>query len=139
MCAAIEIHGKTLRPGKLVAAWRNDGPGFFPWAGFARRERLGWWKQQGGELVDVPAHRFAERSDRDRKLRWDEVPAGAVVRGLLEPNGGKPLLKIVTRAATPEEFARYEHDRMPLIEPPLISAEPIETPEAEPPAQRELF
>lgn len=139
MCATIEVHGKTLRPGKVVAAWRNAGSGFFPWAGFARRERLSWWKQRGGELVDVPAHRFAERSDRDRLLRWDDLPAGTVVRGLLDPNDGKPLLKIVTRASTAEEFARFEHDRMPLIEPPLHSAELIAAPADDEPAQPELF
>lgn len=139
MCAAIEIHGKTLRPGKLVAAWRNAGPDFFTWAGFARRERLAWWMQQGGELVDVPAHRFAERSDRDRRLRWDDVPPGSVVRGLLDLHTGKPLLKIVTRASTAGELARFEHDRMPLIEPPQFSAEPIPSREPAPSAQGELF
>jgi hypothetical protein len=109
------------------------------WAGFARRESLGWWKKNGAELVDIPAHRFAERSDRDRQLRWDELPPGHVVRGLLDPHGGHPLLKVVTRASTPEELARYEHDRMPLLELPLISAEIISTPAPDPPAQGELF
>jgi hypothetical protein len=56
-------------------------------------------------------------------LTWDDVPAGQVVRGVIDPNEGKPLLKVVTRASTPEELAKYEHDRMPLIEPPLYSAE----------------
>ena len=87
-------------------------------------------------MVDVPAERFAERSDRDGQLRWDDVLRGYVVRGLIDPNDGKPLLKIVTRASTAEELARFEHPRMPLIEPPLFSAELFE--EAED-SQRELF
>ena len=89
--------------------------------------------------MDVPAQRFAERSDRDRQLRWDVVPPGLIVRGLVAPNDGKPLLKIVTRASTPEELLRFEHPRMPLLEAPLFSAEiPADDP-AERDAQGELF
>ncbi len=87
-------------------------------------------------MVDVPAARFAERSERDRQLRWDDVACGSVVRGLIDPNAGKPLLKIVTRASTPEELVRFEHPRMPLIELPLFSAEWFEE---EDDAQKELF
>lgn len=99
-------------------------------------------EKKGGGLVDVPAHRFAERSDRDRRLRWDDVPVGLVVRGVIVPNDGKPLLKIVTRESSPEEFAQFEHPRMPLIEAPLFSAEILpDTPEDAPPEnpQGELF
>ena len=139
MCAVLELNQTRLRPGQLVAVWGRAGAARYVWAGFARRESLGWWKQQGGELVDVPADRFAERSDRDRQLRWDAVPTGLVVRGIIDPHEGRPLLKIVTRASSPEELARYEHPRMPLLEPPLISAEPIAPPEPAPQAQGELF
>jgi hypothetical protein len=60
----------------------------------------------------------------------------------------------MTRASTPEELEMYEHDRVPLIEPPLYSAEdpglPFEppkprAPQAKPvqdapgPVQGELF
>jgi hypothetical protein len=41
-------------------------------------------------------------------------------------------LKIVTRASTEEELKRFEHPRMPVIEAPLYSAEPVPLPE--PPA-----
>ncbi|MEA3209343.1 MAG: hypothetical protein QOE70_2400 [Chthoniobacter sp.] len=123
-----------------MGVWRRSAAEQLLWAGFARRESLGWWKRKGVELVDVPAHRFAERSDRSRQLTWDDVPAGLVVRGLVDESSGKPLLKIVTRASTVEELQRYEHDRMPLLEPPLFSAEVIESP-ADPPGleQGELF
>ena len=141
MCAALELNSRMLRPGRLVRAWRRDQIlAALVWAGFARKESLGWWKKKGAELVDVPAHRFAERSDRDRQLRWDDVPSGLIVRGLIEANDGKPLLKIVTRASTEEELLRFEHPRMPLIEAPLFSAE-IPDAESTPddPAQAELF
>lgn len=140
MCAALELNRRVIRPSKWVRVWRNQlACEQFVWAGFARKESLGWWKRQGGELVDVPAHRFAERSDRDGQLRWDEVPVGLVVRGLLDPNDGKPLLKVVTRASTTEEIARFEHPRMPLIEAPLFNAE-IPAEEAAPQQpQGELF
>jgi len=143
MCAALELNFRMLRPGRLVRAWRRDRILVsLVWAGFARKESLEWWKRNGGELVDVPAHRFAERSDRDRRLRWDDVPAGLIVRGLIEPNDDKPLLKIVTRASTPEELLRFEHPRMPLIEPALFCAEfPPEDPGDGPTVnpQAELF
>jgi len=140
MCAALGTKIQILRPGKPVRVWREGRrQGEFVWAGFARKESIGWWRKKGGELVDVPAKRFAERSDRDRQLRWDAVPTGQVVRALVDPNDGQPLLKVVTRASTPEEMARFEHARMPLLENPLYSADLF--PE-EPPvdaAQGELF
>ena len=140
MCAALELNSRIYRPGRWVRCWKADRIlTELVWAGFARKESLGWWKKNGGELVDVPAHRFAERSDRDRQLRWDDVPAGLIVRGLIEPNDGKPLLKVVTRASTPEELLRFEHPRMPLIEPALFSTDipPEESARQDP--QGELF
>src|SRR5713101_3622977 len=97
MCAALEIHKRVIRPGKLVGVWRKTGRAEIPWAGFARSEILEWWKRTGGELVDVPAERFAERSDRTRNLIWDEMPNAQVVRGLIVIENETPLLKIVTR------------------------------------------
>jgi hypothetical protein len=146
MCAALGTKNRIIRPGKTVRVWRQGRKeGEFVWAGFARKETLGWWRKKGGEYVDVPAARFAERSDRDRQLRWDEIPPGMVVRGLVDPNDGKPLLKVVTRASTPGELARFEHPRMPLLETALYSAEPLaddaqEPTEANPDSlQGELF
>jgi hypothetical protein len=124
MCARFEINKKELRPGKSVAYWLEKNAAQLPWAGFAKRESIGWWKGKGGTVVDIPATRFAERSDKDGRLIWDDVPAGNVIRGLIDPNEGKPLLKVVTRASTEEELARFEHPRMPVIEAPLFSAEP---------------
>ena len=126
MCAAFELNSRVIRPGKNVGVWRNGQAEQLVWAGFARREVLGWWKKQGGELVDVPAHRFAERSTRDRQLRWDNLPSGFVVRGLVAAPNGTLLLKIVTRASTEEELRHFEHPRMPVIEAPMFSAEAID-------------
>ena len=58
------------------------------------------------------------------------------MRGIVDSNSGKPLLKVVTRAATAAEFARFEHPRMPLIEAPRVSAEEILTP---PPVGEQSF
>ncbi len=138
MCAAFESNSRIVRPGRVAALWRREGRGQLVWAGFARRESLAWWTRKGGELADVPAHRFAERSDRDGQLRWDEVPPGFVVRGLIDPNDGKPLLKVVTRAASEAELERFGHPRMPLLEAPLFSAEAFDI-ATEPGAQGELF
>ena len=123
MCARFEINKKELRPGKSVGFWLRQNAQQLVWAGFAKKESLGWWKKKGGETVDIPATRFAERSDKDGRLIWDDVPAGNVIRGLVDPNEGTPLLKVVTRASTDEELAKFEHARMPLIEAPLFSAE----------------
>lgn len=141
MCAALELNSRLLRPGRWVGVWRNAAQERLIWAGFARRESLGWWqKTKGGELVDVPAHRFAERSEVDRQLRWGDVPAEQVVRGIIDLSGATPLLKIVTRASSPEEFAHYAHPRMPLLEAPLFSAAPCNELPVEPPSpQGELF
>jgi hypothetical protein len=139
MCAAFELNSRVLRPGKLIRVWRERQPATLVWAGFARRESVGWWRKNGADLVDIPAERFAERSDRDRQLRWDAVPAGMVIRGLVDPHEGKPLLKVVTRASTAEELARFEHDRMPLLELPLFSAEPLGVEEDATHPQQELW
>jgi hypothetical protein len=136
MCAAFELNSRVLRPGRLVRVWRERQPATLVWAGFARRESVGWWREKGADLVDIPAERFAERSDRDRQLRWDAVPAGLVIRGLVDPHEGQPLLKVVTRASTEEELARFHHERMPLLEAPLFSAEPLGVEED---AQQELW
>lgn len=126
MCAVLELNETQIRRGRPVGVWLEGGkPVWLVWAGFARSESLGRWLAMGGQLVDIPAKRFAARSSRTGRLKWEEIPLGFVVCGLIDSNGGKPLLKLVTRASTPEEFARFEHPRMPVIEAPRVSAERI--------------
>ena len=46
MCAALEVNTRLLRPGRLVRAWsRGQILAALVWAGFARKESLGWWKK----------------------------------------------------------------------------------------------
>ena len=125
MCAALELNKTMLRPGGWVCVWAQMTGLRLVWAGFARRETLPWWKKKGGELVDVPAERFAERSGLTGELRWDDVPRGQVGRGIIDRSGKTPLLKVVTRASDAAELARFEHPRMPLLEAPLFSSEPV--------------
>ena len=75
-------------------------------------------------MLDIPAERFAERSDMTGRLVWESLPGNLVIRGLLDIRGGNPLLKIVTRAAYAEEWERFQHPRMPLLEEPLFGIFP---------------
>lgn len=138
MCARFELNDTRFGPGKPIAFWRDSFPQQLAWAGFARRETLRWWQAKGGVLVDIPAHRFAERSKKDGRLIWADVPTGQVIRGLVDPSGNQPLVKVVTRAPTAEEMLQFEHPRMPFIESPLWSADPIAM-APEPNYQPELF
>lgn len=118
MCAAYEYKGVGFRPGREVPAAGEHGICRATWAGFARNEILDWWRRKGGALLDIPATRFAERSDQTGKLIWDDVPEGFVIRGLLDRQTWHPLIKVVTRAATPAEMEKFQHPRMPLLEVP---------------------
>ena len=120
MCAAYEYKGVGFRPGREVSAAGPQGLCRAPWAGFARSEILDWWRSKGGLLLDIPATRFAERSERSGKLIWDDVPEGLVIRGLLDHQTRLPLIKVVTRSSTPAEMEQFQHPRMPLLEGPLF-------------------
>ena len=87
--------------------------------GFARSEILSWWQKRGAVLIDIPADRFAERSEVTGKLVWDAVADGFVIRGLVDIQTIQPLIKVVTRASSPEEIPRFQHSCMPLLEVPL--------------------
>ena len=123
----------------VLGGWAETGPVYGVWAGFARQETLGWWRRQGGRLVDVPADRFAERSDADRRLIWADVPGGRVLRAWMPSGapGAAVLLKIVTRAASAAELAHFGHDRMPVIEPAQYGTGALDVPENS--RQGELF
>ena len=138
MCATFEYNGKSSRPGKAILARSSSGLIENVWAGFARNEILDWWRRKGAVELDIFATRFAERSDLSRKLIWDDVPEGYVLRGLLIPEPVHPLIKIVTRASTPEELDRFEHPRVPVLEAPLFGAIPADLPISDS-GQAELF
>ena len=117
MCATFEICGKIYKLGK-------GGGVRHVWAGFARSEILAWWQKKGAVLIDIPATRFAERSEVTGKLNWDDVDGELVIRGLVDVQTARPLIKVVTRASSPEELERFQHPRMPLMEGPLFCPVP---------------
>lgn len=125
MCAIFESAGTQHRPGRLIPVWRGAVFERQLWVGFARSEKLHWWRGKGCLPVDVPAIRFAERSHKDGRLHWGDVPDGRVIRGLWDPSGPSPQILIVTRPATLAELESFGHDRMPLIETPLYSNLPV--------------
>ena len=124
MCAVFQFKKQVFKPGKEVVAVAETGIVRHAWAGFARAEILDWWQRKGGLLLDIHADRFAERSDKTGKLIWDSVPRDFVIRGLLDHQTGQPLVKIVTRESTREELKRFEHPRMPVLEPALFGEMP---------------
>ena len=121
MCASLRVNGAIIMPCQRVPVWKGPGRrARLIWAGFAQREALGWWEKNGGFLIDIPAECFALRSREDERLVWNDVPAGQIIRGVIDPREGEPLLKLVIRPAIEEELARFEHPRMPLFAPPLF-------------------
>ncbi|MEI6493076.1 MAG: hypothetical protein WCO94_11055 [Verrucomicrobiota bacterium] len=124
MCATFQFRGKTYKPGSEVTGSGERGIVRHAWAGFARSEILSWWQKRGATLIDIPADRFAERSEITGKLIWDDVADGLVIRGLLDIQTAQPLIKVVTRASSPEELDRFQHPRMPLIESPQFDSVP---------------
>jgi hypothetical protein len=118
MCAAFEFKGRTSKPGREVIGAGANGPLRHVWAGFARHEILSWWERKGALLID------AERSEITGKLIWDDVTPGLVIRGLLDLQTRNPLIKVVTRASSPEELERFQHPRMPVLESPLFAPVP---------------
>jgi hypothetical protein len=131
VCAVFQRKGVAFRPGRAVLVVGPPGLVERVWAGFAREEILAWWRQKGGELVDIPADRFAERSEVTGKLVWAEVPPGQVIRGVLDLQGQEPLLKVVTRAASAAEQRHFQHPRHPLLETPLFAVADLPDPPAE--------
>ncbi|MEI6492762.1 MAG: hypothetical protein WCO94_09465 [Verrucomicrobiota bacterium] len=124
MCATFQFRGKTYKPGQEVTGSGERGIVRHAWAGFARSEILSWWQKRGAILIDIPADRFAERSEVTGKLVWDEVADGFVIQGLVDIQTAQPLIKVVTRASRHEEFDRFQHPRMPLLELPRFAPLP---------------
>jgi len=137
MCAVFQYKKKIFKPGKEIAANAETGIVVHPWIGFARAEILDWWQRKGGLLLDIYADRFAERSDQTGNLIWDAVPHEFVIRGILDRQTGKPVVKIVTRESSREELERFQHPRMPLLEKPLFA--PVDLSIVQEESEPELF
>lgn len=118
MCNAFTTKkGETIRPGCLVFGHMPEGAVCLPWVGRARSERLAWWQQQGGVLVDIEAVRYAVRANDTEDEIWNDIPADRVIRGIVDPRkgDGRELLRVVTRPATDAELTKFRHDRVPLL------------------------
>jgi len=115
MCSVFKEGNNILKPGRVVIASSERGARSAIWAGFARSEILAWWIKQGAEEVELTATSFAERSENTGQLVWGDIPECHVISALLDNRKSPPLLKIVTRPASDEEVARFEHPRMPVI------------------------
>jgi len=120
MCAAIEFSTRVVRLGRRIAFRHAAGEAELPWMGFAREEVLGWWRLRGAELVDLPADRFAQRSEFDRQIRWTDLTVGQVIRALLDLTPEEPVIRVLTRPSTPEEHKRLQVTRMPVTDAAIL-------------------
>lgn len=125
------------------------------WGGCAQHEKLDWWlRKPGHELAQSAVIAgIGIKGEDDDILRWDTTPEGARLFFVAAPptvaKSGQSyrLVKMVTVAATPEQFAFFRDERYALlgtfdaagkisIMEPLRPPEPVPIP---PPAQGELF
>ena len=116
MCSVFKNKNLVLKPGRVLQGASFQGQVSGVWAGFARSEILDWWHRQGAEKVELTATSFAERSSRSGQLVWEEIPDDHVISAILDHRENPALLKVVTRPANPEELAKFEHPRLPLLE-----------------------
>lgn len=125
MCNVVIQSGQQIRPqGILRVRLEEDGrsaEGVF--AGSARRESRAYWSREGAEPCLIPdVSGFGESNERDGGQSFETLPEGSSLRGfLLPPKVSKTgaeyrLLKVMTRPATAEEYARLGNERMPIVE-----------------------
>lgn len=115
MCSVFKNKNLVLKPGRFLKGASTKGQVSGAWAGFARSEILDWWHRQGAEEVELTATSFAERSSRTGQLVWEDIPEGHIISAILDHRQSPALLKVVTRAANPDELSKFEHPRVPLL------------------------
>ena len=115
MCARFEINHTAVRRGMRVPVLRGRGAETVRWTGFARAERLDWWKRRGATLVEIPAERFAECSIVSEDLVWQDLQPDEAILGIIVEVGGNRTLRVVTRSATAEELLHFQSFRMPVV------------------------
>ena len=116
MCAVFKYRSAIVKPGSLCRCSTSKGPEAFVWAGFARSEILDWWKGEGAYEAEVSATSFAERSEKTGQLVWEDIPEGFVITALVDIRSQTPLLKILTRSSRSEEYSKFGHPRVPVLE-----------------------
>lgn len=124
MCSVFKNKNLVLKPGRLLKGASIKGQVSGVWAGFARSEILEWWHRQGAEEVELTATSFAERSSRTGQLVWEDVPENHIISAILDHRQNPALLKVVTRAANPDEVSKFEHPRLPLLRKRKFAAIP---------------
>ena len=115
MCSVFKNKKLVLKPGRVLKGASIKGQVSGVWAGFARSEILDWWHRQGAQEVELTATSFAERSSRTGQLIWEDVPENHIISAILDHRQNPALLKVVTRAANPDEVSKFEHPRLPLL------------------------
>jgi len=106
-----------LKSGEV--AWRPWGrretePVALPQGGWARLESVksGKWECYAPRAVLIPVQRFMEK-DRDGRSHWFDVPADAMIQGLLATRGEEERVYVVTVDA-PADFPAA-HSRWPRL------------------------
>lgn len=128
MCNRVIQKGHVVKPqGRLTVLMKGPGgeyelPFEAVFGGPARTENRNYWiKREGAEEVRIPdVQGFGEQDKTSGRQNWEDLPDGSSLEGLLlPPPPGKDyrLVKVVTRAATPDEFQRLGNDRAPVVHP----------------------
>ena len=129
MCNRFVQSGREVCPGQAATVLMRGPGGEFElpfdeaiFGGPARQESRDYWiKREGAEPVLIPdIERFGEKSKATGAQNWEDVAPDSAMDGLLLPRPpGKEyrLLKVVTQAATAEQFARLGNDRAPILRP----------------------
>jgi hypothetical protein len=124
MCSVFKNKNLVLALGRVLNGSSIRGKVSGVWAGFARSEILNWWQRQGAEEVELTATSFAERSSKTGQLVWEDIPEDHVISAILDHRENPALLKVVTRAANPDEISKFEHLRLPLVQKRKFAAIP---------------
>jgi hypothetical protein len=114
MCARVEVNHAQMSRGMSVPIIRGRKSESVKWTGFARAERLDWWKRKGAKTVDIPAERFAECSCVSEDLVWEDLEPGKMILGIVIESGTSKVLRVVTREPTAGEILHFQAFRMPV-------------------------
>jgi hypothetical protein len=112
--AALPVRLKTGEVAWRPWGRRESEPAPLPQGGWARLESIknGKWERYAPRAVLIPVQRFMEK-DRAGRSHWFDVPADAMIQGLLAVSGAEERVYVVT-VAVPAEHAAI-HDRWPRL------------------------